>query len=494
MRTYDNPVIPGFHPDPSVCRVGDDYYLVCSSFEYVPGLPLFHSRDLVHWRQLGNVLDRPGQLPLPLPGSTASRGLYAPTIRYHDGRFRVICTNVTAGGNFLVTAERPEGPWSDPVWIDLPGIDPDLAWEEDGTCWAASTSPGIHLTRIDPDRGEVLEGPFPTWSGTGLKWPEAPHLYRIGDWWYLMIAEGGTERAHSVSIARSRRPDGPFEACPDNPLLTHAGSHSPIQNTGHADLVQGPDGSWWALLLGVRPRGGTPGWHPLGRETYLTPVSWVDDWPVIAEVPVELPDLPWELHPWPAEPTREDFDGPLPPQWLSVRDRPAARVSTDRRPGWLTLRARDDHFDDTFTGLRQQHHAVRARTRLDTTDGTGGLAVRLDDEHAYTVEADGRHVRVRSHLGGQHTVVAEHELPHHDVVLRIETAPAADRGPRTGPDALALGHERPDGTFAALATLDGRYLTTEVAGGFTGRVIGLYAADGTAHFDWFELRPTGQDD
>ncbi|WP_030462407.1 glycoside hydrolase family 43 protein [Kitasatospora sp. NRRL B-11411] len=482
-----NPVVPGFHPDPSVCRVGEDYYLACSSFEYHPGVPILHSRDLVHWRQIGNAL---ADLPLP-PGTPSSGGVYAPTLRHHDGRFHLITTEVGTG-NLLVTADHPAGPWSAPVRLpDVPGIDPDLAWDEDGTCWC--TVAGVAQLRIDPASGKALEEPRPLWSGTRQA-PEAPHLYRIGDWWYLLIAEGGTERAHSVSVARSRRPDGPFEPCPDNPLLTHAGSHSPIQNTGHADLVQGPDGSWWAVLLGVRPRGGTPGWHPLGRETYLTPVSWADEWPVIGQVPVELPDLPWELHPWPAEPTREDFDGPLPPQWLSVRDRPADRITTGQRPGSLTLHARDGHVDDTFTGRRQQHHAVRARTRLDATTGTGGLAVRLDDEHAYTVEADGRHVRVTTHLGGRTTVVAERELPHHDVVLRVETAPAAERGPRTGPDALALGHERPDGTFAALATLDGRYLTTEVAGGFTGRVIGLYAAQGTVHFDWFELRPTGQDD
>jgi beta-xylosidase len=210
MPTYDNPVISGFHPDPSVCRVGDDYYLVCSSFEYFPGLPIFHSKDLVHWEQIGNVLDRPGQLPLPLPGAKASGGLYAPTIRHHDGRYWVINTNIDGGGNFVVSAERPEGPWSDPVWIDLHGIDPDLAWEEDGTCWCAFSGPagGINTARIDPVGGEVLEGPFATWSGSGLKYPEAPHLYRIGDWWYLLIAEGGTERGHSVSVARGRSPRG----------------------------------------------------------------------------------------------------------------------------------------------------------------------------------------------------------------------------------------------------------------------------------------------
>ncbi|MDU0300755.1 glycoside hydrolase family 43 protein, partial [Streptomyces sp. PAL114] len=300
---YDNPVISGFHPDPSVCRVGDDYYLVCSSFEYVPGLPLFHSKDLVHWEQIGNVLDRPGQLPLPLPGAKASGGLYAPTIRHHDGRFWVVDTNIDGGGNFVVWAERPEGPWSDPVWLALDGIDPDLAWEEDGTCWCAFSGPagGINIARIDPAGGKVLEGPVPTWSGSGLKFPEAPHLYRVGGWWYLLIAEGGTERGHAVSVARARSPRGPWEAAPGNPLLSHAGTARPVQNTGHADLVEAPDGSWWMVLLGVRPRGFTPDVHVLGRETFLTPVEWdADGWPVVTPVPERHPAPGGAWHPVPA--------------------------------------------------------------------------------------------------------------------------------------------------------------------------------------------------
>ncbi|MFE0517158.1 glycoside hydrolase family 43 protein, partial [Streptomyces sp. NPDC058964] len=249
MRTYDNPVIPGFHPDPSVCRVGEDYYLVCSSFEYFPGVPLFHSRDLVHWRQIGNVLDRPGQLDLP-DDTPASGGVYAPTIRHHDGRFHVVTTDVGRdGGTLLVTAEDPEGPWSDPVRIDVPGIDPDLAWDEDGNCWCAVA--GCAVARIDPLTGKVLEGPLPLWSGTGLRDPEAPHLYRIGEWWYLILAEGGTALGHGVAAARARSPRGPWEPAPGNPVLSHRGTGLPIQCTGHADLVEAADGTWWAVLLGT---------------------------------------------------------------------------------------------------------------------------------------------------------------------------------------------------------------------------------------------------
>ncbi|MFE1319977.1 glycoside hydrolase family 43 protein [Kitasatospora phosalacinea] len=504
MRTYDNPVIPGFHPDPSVCRVGDDYYLVCSSFEYVPGLPIFHSRDLVHWRQIGNVLDRPGQLPLPLPGSTASRGLYAPTIRHHGGRFRVVCTNVTAGGNFVVSAERPEGPWSDPVWIDLPGIDPDLAWEEDGTCWAASTSPGIHLTRIDPDRGEVLEGPFPVWSGTGLKWPEAPHLYRIGDWWYLLIAEGGTERGHAVSVARARSPRGPWEGAPGNPVLSHAGTDRPVQSTGHGDLVTAPDGSWWMVLLGTRPRGFSPNFHVLGRETFLTPVTWDEDgWPVVAPVTERHPAPGGAPHPFPAPPVRDDFDAPaLAPHWISPHVRPDHSWSLTERPGWLSLTATGPTLDrpgHTFVGRRQQHHDCRVSARLDPGTGRGGLSVRLDEAHHYDLEADAGEVRVVARIGPLRQVLAARPVPPGPLTLTLTVrttglVPAspelADTEP-FGPDTLACWLGDPDAPGAQpLAELDGRYLSTEVAAGFTGRVIGMYATGGTVAFDWFDYLPT----
>ncbi|MFF3916440.1 glycoside hydrolase family 43 protein [Streptomyces sp. NPDC001852] len=490
--TVPNPVIPGFHPDPSVCRVGDDYYLVCSSFEYFPGIPVFHSRDLVNWTQIGNALDRPSQLRLPRD-MPSSGGIYAPTLRHHDGRFWLIVTNVGDGGNMLFTATDPAGPWSDPVRLPgVPGIDPDLAWDEDGTCWC--TVAGVSQVRIDPTTGETLGEPYRIWSGTpGALAPEAPHLYRIGGYWYLMIAEGGTERGHGVSIARGLTPSGPFEPCPANPVLTHRSTARPIQNTGHADLVQAPDGSWWMVLLGVRPRGGTPGWHVLGRETFLAPVEWVDGWPVVGEVTPELPTPAWPLHPAPAAPTRDDFEqAELHPRWISLRERPEHLCTTKERPGWLTLHAAGaslDENDAAFVGRRQQHLACRARTLVDATGGRGGLAVRLDEEHHYEIEAADGEVRVLARIGSLRTEVAARPVAAGAVVLGVEIAPLPPSGARTGPDTLSFGIEEPDGTFTALAALDGRYLSTEVAGGFTGRVIGMYAAAGTVHFDRFDYEP-----
>jgi xylan 1,4-beta-xylosidase len=492
-----NPVVPGFHPDPSVCRAGEDYYLACSSFEYFPGIPLFHSRDLVHWTQIGNALDRTSQLLLT-PDGGSSAGIYAPTLRYHDGRFWLIVTNVSCGeGNLLFTATDPAGPWSEPVRLSgVRGIDPDLAWDEDGACWC--TYAGVEQVRIDPQTGEAFGEPHRVWSGTGAKYPEAPHLYHIGEYWYLLIAEGGTESGHSVSIARGTSPTGPFEPCPANPVLTHRGIEHPIQNTGHADLVQAPDGSWCMVLLGVRPRGGTPGWHVLGRETFLARVAWVEGWPVV-ELSEVLSELPWPVQPAAPAPVRDDFDAAeLAPSWISLRHRPAKDCTTAERPGWLTLRARADSLDDldaNFVGRRQQHHSCRVRTLIDPAQGRGGLAVRLDEHHHYEIEAELGEVRAFSRVGTLRTPVAARAVPAGPVVLAVRATPApASWDPRRAPDTVSLGFEDADGAFTALAELDGRYLSTEVAGGFTGRVIGVYAAAGTVHFDWFDYEPVAEHD
>ncbi|GGY41180.1 glycoside hydrolase 43 family protein [Streptomyces djakartensis] len=492
--TFSNPVIPGFHPDPSICRAGDDYYLACSSFEYFPGVPLFHSRDLVHWTQIGNALDRPSQLRLP-PRSPSSGGVYAPTLRHHDGRFWLIVTNVSGDGNLLFTATDPAGPWSDPVRLPgVHGIDPDLAWDDDGTCWC--TTAGVAQIRIDTRTGETLGERRGIWSGTpGAKAPEAPHLYHIGDHWYLLIAEGGTERCHGVSIARGSSPQGPFEPCPANPVLTHRGTDHPIQNTGHADLVQGPDGSWWMVLLGVRPQGGTPGWHVLGRETFLAPVTWSDGWPVVGELSPVMAEPPWPLQPPAASPlVRDDFDaGELAPLWISLRSRPAQDCTTKERAGWLTLRARGQSLDEpdvTFVGRRQQHLSCRARVLADPADGRGGLAVRLDERHHYEIEATPGEVRVHVRVGPLRSLVTSRPATGGPVVLRIEASASREvTDARQGPDTVSLGVEDAEGTYTELAALDGRYLSTEVAGGFTGRVIGMYAAAGTVHFDWFDYEP-----
>jgi beta-xylosidase len=251
------------------------------------------------------------------------------------------------------------------------------------------------------------------------------------------------------------------------------------------------------LLLGVRPAGGSPGWHVLGRETFLAPVTWQDDWPLVGEPSLSLPAPSWPLQPGPAVPARDDFDvgdlSELRPHWISLRDRSPRHFSTKERPGWLTLHARGDGLDATdavFLGRRQIDPSCGMRALLDPAEGCGGLAVRLDEEHHYAIEADAREVRAVARIGPLRTVLASRPLSPGPVVLRAGIARTQTlRDARTGPDTVTLGYEHPEQGFVALAELDGRYLSTEVAGGFTGRVLGMYAAAGTVHIDWCEYQP-----
>ena len=491
MATASNPVIPGCHPDPSICRVGDDYYLVCSSFEYFPGVPIFHSTDLVSWQQIGNVLERHEQLRLE--SAPASLGTFAPTLRYHNGQFWMITTNLFDRGNFWVTAEDPAGPWSDPVLVEIAGIDPDLAWDNHGSCWI--TYSGIGQIRVDDSTGVVLEGPTPQWSGTGLQYPEAPHLYEIDGTWYLLIAEGGTERGHAVSIARGPSPSGPWEGCPANPILSHRSTDLPIQNIGHADLVQAVDSSWWLVCLGTRPRGMTPSWHVLGRETFLAPVEWRHGWPVVAQISdsVTGPDVDGasitQPRPWTG---RDNFDEPaLDPAWISVRRRRDEDWSLDERPGWLVLHGSAEGMDGTlpvFVGRRQDALTVKFVTSV-TTGGFGntaaneaGLCLRMDERHHVEVTLVDGEIVARAQAGDLTTELGRARTASDTARLSIEAAAGSDT---SGPDELRLSYRDADGE-AELGRLDGRYLSTEVAGGFTGRVCGIYAVGGSAAFDWFD--------
>jgi xylan 1,4-beta-xylosidase len=483
--SVQRPVIPGFHPDPSICRVGDTYYLVTSSFEYAPGVPLFRSADLRSWQQIGNVLDRPSQLDVSKAGP--SGGIFAPTLRYHDGRFWMITTNWSDdGGQLLVRAEDPAGPWSKPVRIpSAVGIDPDLAWADDDTCLMSYTAPasdevpsGIRHLAIDPLTGEVLSEPKWLWAGTGGKFPEGPHLYRIGEWWYLLIAEGGTERGHSVTIARGPSPSGPFESNPANPILTHRGTDEPVQNTGHADLIQRPDGTWVIVYHGVRPRGSSPEWHVLGRETFADEVVWQDGWPVLTGH-IE-PTAPVEV--------RESLTGPeLPPSWVAASRFPT-EIATWEDGGWRVSAAGDE---PVFIGRRQEHLYARVRARL-AAQGTGGLSIRIDPRHALYIECSAGGVQAVWAIGDVRHVLGERELPEDgELELRVVPDESHDIWTGRGPDVLVAGLVD-GGEFIELGRLDGRYLSTEVAGGMTGRMVGVWCSEGSVLVRSFEY--VGSDD
>lgn len=495
---YRNPVLPGFHPDPSVCRVGRDFYLVTSSFEYFPGVPIFHSRDLVHWRQLGHCLSRPSQLPLA--GVNASGGIWAPTLRYHDGTFYMTTTNVSAGGNFIVTASAPEGPWSDPIVVVQQGIDPSLFFDGDGSVLYSTAHGGALQSRIDVTTGKLLSEPKIVWRGTGGQHPEGPHLYFRNGWYYLLISEGGTEYGHMVTMARARSPWGPFEPCARNPLLTHRSWSSPVQAVGHSDLVDTADGEWFAVFLGARPNGYPPCYH-LGRETFLSPVAWVEDgFPEIGHGGRVALEMATALPVAPASDalSRDDFDAPsLAFCWNFLRTPNPSLYSLVDRPGHLRLHGSEDGLDDVaspaWVGRRQCHFTLRAAACVEFEPQTereeAGLVVRMNERHHYeiflTLRAGRPSVALRRRIGNLQAEVACHPLAPNQG-RRCVFAVDATR------DDYVFWYGRSESELLRLGEGETRYLSTEVAGGFTGVFIAMYASGNgapckfPADFDWFD--------
>lgn len=501
---YKNPVISGFHPDPSICRAGEDFYLVTSSFEYFPGVPIFHSKDLVNWEQIGHCLTRESQLPLNQAKS--SMGIFAPTIRYNNGRFYMITTNLTIGKNFFVWSEKPEGPWSDPVWLEWPGIDPSLLFDEDGKVYLTGTQDifsgepmGIYQAEIEIETGMLLSERRLIWEGTGGAHPEGPHLYKINGYYYLMIAEGGTEYGHMVTMARSEQPFGPFESHPNNPILTHRSSLSPIQATGHADLVQYKDGSWWTVFLGIRPApipfSGKH--HHLGRETFLAPVEWNEaGWPYIAsQVELEMDGKSLQIEESRQWIGKDDFNqNTLDFSWNFLRNPMNDSWSLTDRPSCLTLYGSSFSLNDVdspaFVARRQQHFDCKVSTSLEFSpkeDGEeAGLTVFMNERFHYEIAVGLREgvkkVFVRRRIGSLWKVESEHDYDQDAIILSVH-ADAKN---------YIFSYQKPGGESITLGSGECSLLSTEVAGGFTGVFFGLYAtgngsrATTPAYFDWFE--------
>lgn len=500
-RGYRNPVLPGFYPDPSVCRVGDDYYMVNSTFCYFPGVPVHHSKDLIHWEQIGHCITRPTQTRLQNIG--VWNGIYAPTIRHHDGTFYMVTTNVSGGGNFYVTAKDPAGEWSDPIYVREGGIDPDLFFDDDGKTYllTAQGAGEIHLAEIDLKTGRLLSRSEIVWRGTGGRCAEGPHMYKKGGWYYLMIAEGGTEYGHCETIARSRDLRGPFEGCPSNPILSHAlarGYQNPIQGTGHADLIQAHDGSWWLVCLAFRPLNGFH--HVLGRETFLAPVTWDESgWPVVngngaISLEMDVPTLPQV--PVAKKPARTEFDAPeLGLEWNYLGAPRTENYSLTERPGWLRLKTSpvsiNSNDSPTWVGRRQQHIDFASHTALDASglkDGDeAGLTLFMSNDYHCDLavqKRDGKCFLVLKYkLGRLEHRAAEIPLDSPEAVLRISG----------NKEAYSFWLAKDAGTSEFLGEIDTSFLSSETAGGFTGVYLALYAqsssdggaAGGYADFDAF---------
>lgn len=516
-KTFQNPLLSGFYPDPSICRVNDDYYLVTSSFVYYPGLPIFHSKDLVNWEQIGHGIHHPEQLDYK--NCETSEGLWAPTIRFYNNTFYIINTFVSAGreanrDNYIITAKDPAGPWSSPVFIKgADGIDSSLFFDDDGSMWYVGNyisteclyegHHGIYLNELNPKTFQFKGPRYIIWDGkkTQGKWIEAPHIYKKDGWYYLLVAEGGTFLNHSVQMARCKTINGEYEVCPRNPIITHR--HMPLENpisvTGHADIVETQKGEWWMVLLAVRPYEG--GHYNLGRETFMVPFVWAEDgWPMISnetgliQTEERLPDLPSE--PVPLMPETDNFEcDSLQMQWNTIHPPVTPFYSLTERPGYLRLQTRPQVMEEictpSFVGRRQRHKKFMARTAMEFAPSTSFeeacLALIQDNRFHYLM--------VLSHADDSLVLSLYKTENGHRQLVTQTTIPYTERiylcvQGNTTTYNFYYGTTEQELIPLALA-MDASLLSSVVNNGFTGTYIGMYTSSNHqesanhADFDWF---------
>jgi alpha-N-arabinofuranosidase len=528
IKMVNNPILKGFNPDPSVCKVGDDYYMAISTFEYFPGVPVYHSKDLINWKMIGHAIHRTNQLDFSeIP---ATHGVFAPTIRYHKGTYYMITTFVTRvkgqksisdvkGGNFIVTANNPAGPWSDPHWIDnAPGIDPSLFFDDDGKVYYTGNRTAkdpiyraqkeIWTQEIDLENFE-LKGPTsfieakPYYEnkliGSALAF-EGPHLYKKDGIYYMVISHGGTGMWHSVSIWKSDTPMGPWEINPDNPILTHYGyENSGINCTGHADFFQTEQGDWYTVFLGVRSTENK--FNVMGRETFLSPVDWSGVWPVVnakrdtgrAELVLPAPAM------FKGEQNnfnfRDDFEqDELGLNWTFLRNPKSTWWDLSSNKGMLNIKLRPQVIDDfsqpSFVGIRVVGMKVKFETQMNfipkTKNECAGLAL------------------FRGHKPNWSLVKELHDNKPYASVYYMDSL--ISRTPIFGGNAIGLKIELNDfhidffvkekaKEWQKVGEADGSEMKFPPAGRFTGAFCGLYATSrgdnssiNVASFDWYEMK------
>ncbi len=505
LGQFQNPIIAGFYPDPSITRAGDDYYLVTSSFSYSPGVPIFHSKDLVNWKSLGHVLVTPKQLPLYK--QQTSRGIYAPTIRYHNGTFYLITTLVDVRGNFIVTAKNPAGPWSDPILLpEVGGIDPDIFFDDDGRVYIAHNDApigeplyeghrAIWLWEFDLEKKKIIKnsGRMIVNGGTDLAkkpvWIEAPHIYKINGWYYLLCAEGGTGYDHSQVAFRTKDLSKPFEPYTGNPILTQRdldiNRPNPITTAGHADLIQTKEGEWWAVFLATRAYDKTA--YNTGRETFLLPVTWKDGWPIILEQGKEIPyqtNAPKITSTTKdAEPTTGNFiwqdnfsSKTLQHQWVSLRtaDSPFYKLQKNSIQLQALTVGLDELEQPAFLGRRQQHTQFAASTALDIPAekvSAGIVALQSETAHYYfgaTTSNGKTQLFIEQANQGAPKVIKT--LAPTDISKRLTLEITGNAGKINFYYHNKDGNKKP-----VLENADAKILSTEVAGGFVGTLLGIHA-------------------
>ncbi len=511
MTKYNNPIITGFNPDPSICRVDDTYYLVTSTFEYFPGIPIYKSTNLINWELIGHCLTRDSQLNLE--GVRASAGIYAPTIRYHEGRFYVTSTSVGAGGNFIVHTEDPAGEWSEPVLIKQGGIDPSLLFA-DGKCYFTSTADdkgnfGIHTCEINPMTGEMLSDSVLVSHGVEGRNAEAPHVYKLNGYYYLMLAEGGTEYNHMETIQRSKDIYGPYDSYDKNPFLTNRNAGiDDVACVGHADIVDDLDGNWWIVSLGVRTLS-TPEnnimLHNLGRETFLAPMEWTeDDWPKVGNgqmsVDMEAKQFPGEEVQSVDRTIVENFEKEkLALEFTYIRNPHRENYLMDQANKTLVLKGTAESLSTssgrpTFAGVRQTEfeQTVTVTIQVDgtETDMAAGLTVIYNHEHHYDIIVQRanngeKQIALRKQIYDTCAINEVVTIPE-DVDLDLKVV--ADKEyysfyyKYAGNDYEFLGR----GAAAAMSTEITRVMS------FTGTFFGMFSENTTAKFQGFILEDSNK--
>lgn len=494
---FKNPIVRGFYPDPSVCEANGKFYLVTSSFQYFPGVPLFESEDLVNWKQIGHVLSDLSQVELHKVRS--SGGVFAPTIRYNDGRFYMVTNNNSTNKNFYVYTDDIYGKWSEPIEVDQGGIDPSLYFEGGRTFFISNGyddegNSGVIQCEINVETGEKLSESKCIWTGAGGRYIESPHMYKINDYYYLVVAEGGTEYGHMVAYARSKSVWGPFENYPNNPVLTNR-NKAPfiIQAIGHGDLIQNNDGNWYIVTLGFRQIGTWEPFHNLGRETFLTPVYFDGDGWFTAgndgttDFEYEIPgDFTQEIK---EHYTFENTDWNL--DWIYMRDADFSNYTLTEDSATLcgTDITLEEVDSPSFLAIRQLDFNMELVIDVDLMPATKALSKKqpeagmtiymCEDEHydiALTKKSDSYYALLKLNIGQAKHTFKEIPISGSSIKLIVRSDSSEYKFYiKDGENEVYLGMGRT------------KYLTSEVSSGFTGVVMGMYAiGDCDAHFSGFD--------
>ncbi len=514
---FYNPILPGWYSDPSMCTNGKgDYFIVTSSFTYYPGVPIFHSRDLLNWKQIGNVLNRPSQL-VNFDRQHVSGGIFAPAIEYNPANetYYMVTTNVGAGNFYVKTKDPFAGEWSDPIMLpEVLGIDPSFFFDEDGKAYIINNddAPGykpeydghrtLRVVEFDVEN-DCTVGERRIVLNKGVRpeekpiWIEGPHIYKINGKYYIMSAEGGTSLQHSEVILRSDSVWGPYEPWDGNPILTQRNMawdrENPVTCAGHADMLQDPNGNWWAIFLACRPY--ERDLENLGRETYMMPVEWTEDgWPIITKPEEQVPMI---VH-FPGAKRDEnvtfgnfsvadEFEADaLGLEWMTLRSAATDLYSLNETPGYLRLTCSPEHatrFTTPSLVLRRiHHHEFTATTRMyfnPVETEAAGMLLFKDERHQYFLKvynADGVKTAAVEKVGmagrgrdmkPSNEVLGSVALPDCKYVdLKITS---------DGPTFSFFCAPDGKGEQTVAAGVDASYLTTARAGGFTGTTVGLYA-------------------